>query len=66
MGGDQTPFFNLIEKLVEHIVKIEPRVQELEYKTRVMWCILVLGSGSLIVLIIVPLLLEWLKKTWIG
>lgn len=64
-GDNQTPFFELINKMFDHVSKIEPRLVQVEWKMRILWwAVATIGSG--IGAIILAILVEWLKKKVIG
>lgn len=64
-GNNETPFFELINKMFEHILKIEPRVSDMEWKVRILWWA-VAATGTGIGAIIVGVLVEWIKKKVTG
>jgi len=64
MSGDQehSPFFELINRMFDHIAKVEPRVNEIEWKVRILWWIVIITVGGGTVSIAIALLTELAKK----
>jgi len=66
MGGeDHSSFFDVINKLIEHSFRFEPRITEVEWKVRIMWWV-VISIGALAGSMVVLLAGEWLKKFVFG
>jgi hypothetical protein len=65
MGEEHKQSFSLMEKMLDYIMGTEPRMRKMEFRVQVLWWV----SGTLVLMIGVPLLLCVLKKWlsgWLG
>lgn len=58
MGEEHKQSFSFMEKMLDYFTGTEARMQKLEFRVQIMWWI----SGSLLLLVGVPLLLCALKE----
>lgn len=65
MGDDHDSFFDVINKLIEHSFRFEPRITNMEWKLRIVWWIVITlaGFGGAMVVYVAG---EWLKKLILG
>ena len=50
--GDHNKFFDLVEKMLDSVLKAEPRFQKIEFRTTIMWWVMTTLGGFAGVMII--------------